>query len=222
MVKRSGQDLQDFAWARGRMVQNQLEERGIKDTRVLEAMRKTPRHLFVESALSSRAYDDTPLPIGEKQTISQPYIVALMSEALELKGNEKVLEIGTGSGYQTAILAQLAQNVFSVERVRAMAIRARALLDHLGFYNVAIQTGDGTLGWSEHAPFDAILVAASSPWVPQQLADQLALAGRLVIPLGDEQSQRLKRFRRTASGLEEEDLGECRFVRLVGKYAWPD
>lgn len=194
--------------------------RGIKDPRVQQAMRKVPRHFFVESALADRAYEDGPLPIGEKQTISQPYMVALMTEALELAGNEKVLEIGTGSGYQTAILAEIAPNVFSIEKIRSLATRARATLDDLGYYNVAIQVGDGTLGWSEHAPFDAILVTAGAPAVPQPLVEQLSIGGRLVIPLGDEQSQVLKRFRRTATGLEEEQLGECRFVKLCGKYGW--
>jgi len=203
------------------MVRAQLIERGIADARVLKAMGHCPRHLFVEPALATRAYGDSSLPIGERQTISQPYMVAVMSEALELKGDERVLEIGTGSGYQTAILAELAQNVFSVERVRSMATRARAILDELKYYNVAIQAGDGTIGWPEHAPFDAIVVTAGSPWVPQPLLDQLAMDGRLIIPLGDEKSQQLKRVRSTPSGLKEEDLGECRFVKLVGRYAWP-
>lgn len=194
--------------------------RGIKDPRVIQAMREVPRHLFVEEALAERAYDDGPLPIGDKQSISQPYMVALMTEALELKGDEKVLEIGTGSGYQTTVLAELARNVFSIEKIRALAIRARAILDELNYYNVAIHIGDGTLGWTEQAPFDAILVTAGSPTLPQPLVEQLATGGRLVIPLGDEQSQVLKRIRRTASGLEEEQLGECRFVKLWGKYGW--
>ena len=202
------------------MVHTQLIQRGIKDSRVLEAMRKCPRHLFVEPALAARAYGDNSLPIGEKQTISQPYMVAFMTEALGLTGEEKVLEVGTGSGYQTAVLAQLAQNVFSVERVRAMATRARSVLDQLGCYNVAIQVGDGTIGWSEHAPFDAILVTASSRWIPRPLVEQLGTHGRLVIPLGDEKSQQLKRVCVTASGLMEEDLGDCRFVKLVGRYGW--
>jgi protein-L-isoaspartate(D-aspartate) O-methyltransferase len=202
------------------MVQEQLVGRGIKDPRVIQAMREVPRHLFVEEALAERAYDDGPLPIGDKQSISQPYMVALMTEALELKGDEKVLEIGTGSGYQTTVLAELARNVFSIEKIRALAIRARAILDELNYYNVAIHIGDGTLGWTEQAPFDAILVTAGSPTLPQPLVEQLATGGRLVIPLGDEQSQVLKRIRRTASGLEEEQLGECRFVKLWGKYGW--
>jgi protein-L-isoaspartate(D-aspartate) O-methyltransferase len=204
------------------MLQEQVTGRGIKDPRVIEAMRKVPREFFVESALASRAYDDGPLPIGEKQTISQPYMVGLMTEALDLKGNEKVLEIGTGSGYQTAVLAELAEHVFSLEKIRSLSIRARAILDELSYYNVALHVGDGTLGWSDHAPYDAILVTAGSPGVPKPLVDQLAIGGKLVIPLGDEQSQVLKRIRRTETGLEEDDLGECRFVKLWGKYGWAD
>ena len=204
------------------MVHEQLVARGIKDPRVIQTMRKVPRHLFVETALADRAYDDGPLPIGKRQTISQPYMVGLMTEALELKGNEKVLEVGTGSGYQTAILAELCLNVFSIEKIRSFAVRARAILDGLGYYNIAIHVGDGTLGWSEHAPFDAVIVTAGSPGVPQPLVEQLAVGGRLVIPLGDQQSQVLKRIRRTASGLEEEPLEECRFVKLWGKYGWAD
>ena len=204
------------------MVQEQLIARGLKDPRVIEAMLKVPRDWFVESALAGRAYDDGPLPIGEKQTISQPYMVALMTEALELSGSEKVLEIGTGSGYQTAVLAELAANVFSVEKIRSLSIRARAILDERGYYNVATHVGDGTIGWSDHAPYDAIVVTAGSPGVPKPLVDQLAVGGRLVIPLGDEQSQVLKRIRRTDSGLVEEELGECRFVKLWGKYGWTD
>jgi protein-L-isoaspartate(D-aspartate) O-methyltransferase len=211
-----------YSRARDKMVQEQVIGRGIKDPRVIEAMRKVPREFFVESALASRAYDDGPLPIGDKQTISQPYIVGLMTEALALKGTEKVLEIGTGSGYQTAVLAELAQHVFSLEKIRSLSIRARAILDELRYYNVALHVGDGTLGWSDHAPYDAILVTAGSPGVPKPLVDQLAVAGRLVIPLGDEQSQVLKRIRRTEAGLEEDDLGECRFVKLWGKYGWAD
>ncbi|MGH7830469.1 MAG: protein-L-isoaspartate(D-aspartate) O-methyltransferase [Candidatus Binatia bacterium] len=204
------------------MVREQLLERGIKDPRVLEAMRKIPRHFFVESALTDRAYDDGPLPIGDKQTISQPYMVALMTEALQLTGEDKVLEVGTGSGYQTAILAELCRNVFSIEKIRSLAMRAREILDALHYYNVAIHVGDGTLGWNEHAPFDAILVTAGSPTVPQPLLEQLALGGKLVIPLGDEEGQVVRRIRRTDSGFEEEDLGDCRFVKLVGRYGWPD
>ncbi len=211
-----------YSGAREKMVQEQLLARGVKDPRVLRAMTKIPRHLFVESALASRAYDDGPLPIGEKQSISQPYMVGLMSEALELDGHERVLEIGTGSGYQTAVLAELAANVFSIEKIRSLAVKARSLLDELHYYNVAIHVGDGSLGWSEHAPFDAILVTAACPSVPQPLREQLSVGGRLVVPLGNEQSQMLKRIRRKAAGCEEEKLTECRFVKLWGKYGWPD
>jgi protein-L-isoaspartate(D-aspartate) O-methyltransferase len=212
----------NYEGARQKMLDSQIRARDVRDARVLEAIRKVPRHLFVEEALRDRAYLDKALPIGEKQTISQPYMVGLMTEALALKGTEKVLEIGTGSGYQTAVLAELAAQVFSLEKIRSLSIRARAILDELQYYNVALHVGDGTLGWSDHAPYDAILVTAGSPGVPKPLIEQLAVGGRLVIPLGDEQSQALKRIRRTETGLEEEDLGECRFVKLWGKYGWAD
>ena len=204
------------------MVREHLMDRGIKDPGVLQAMTKIPRHRFVESALADRAYDDEPLPIGERQTISQPYMVAFMSEALELAGGERVLEIGTGSGYQTAVLAELCLNVFSVEKFGPLAEKARVLLDELNYYNVALHVGDGTLGWSEHAPFDAIIVTAGSPELPRPLIAQLSIRGRIVLPIGNERSQMLKRFRRTASGLQEEGLGDCRFVKLLGRYGWPD
>ncbi len=208
--------------AREKMVREQLVDRGIKDPRVLQAMAKIPRHLFVESALADRAYDDEPLPIGERQTISQPYMVALMTEALELSGREKVLEVGTGSAYQTAVLAELCLNVFSIEKFCSLAKSARTIMDELNYYNIALHVGDGTLGWSEHAPFDAILVTAGSPEVPRPLVEQLSLRGRLVLPIGNEQSQTLKRFRRTVSGFQEEGLGDCRFVKLLGRYGWPN
>ncbi len=202
------------------MVREHLVERGIEDRRVLKAMAKIPRHLFVESALADRAYDDEPLPIGERQTISQPYTVGLMTEALELKGGEKVLEVGTGSAYQTSVLAELCLNVFSVEKFYSLAERARVILDELNYYNVALHVGDGTLGWPEHAPYDAIIVTAGSPEVPGPLLGQLSIRGKLVVPIGTEQGQTLKRFRRTIAGVKEEGLGNCRFVKLMGKYGW--
>jgi protein-L-isoaspartate(D-aspartate) O-methyltransferase len=210
----------DFPKARLKMVEEQIISRGIKDAKLIAAMKKIPRHLFVEEALQSQAYSDHPLPIGEKQTISQPYMVALMTEAMLLTGKEKVLEIGTGSGYQTAILAELSEKVFSMERIRPLAIRARKLLYELGYFNVEIKIFDGTFGWMEESPFDAIIVTAGSPDIPQTLLDQLAIGGRLVIPVGDAFVQDLIRVIKTEEGIEKEDLGGCRFVKLIGKYGW--
>jgi protein-L-isoaspartate(D-aspartate) O-methyltransferase len=210
----------DFPKARLKMVEEQIVSRGIKDDRLIAAMKKIPRHLFVEEALQNQAYSDHPLPIGEKQTISQPYMVALMTEALLLTGKEKVLEIGTGSGYQTAILAELCEKVFSVERIRPLAIRARKLLYELGYFNVEIKIFDGTFGWAEESPFDAIMVTAGSPDLPQPLIDQLSMGGRLVIPVGDALVQDLFRVTRTEEGVKKEDLGGCRFVKLIGKHGW--
>ena len=202
------------------MVEEQIISRGIQDPRVIAAMKKVPRHLFVEEALQSQAYSDHPLPIGEKQTISQPYMVALMTEALQLTGKEKVLEIGAGSGYQTAILAELAGKVYSIERIRSLAIKARKLLYELGHYNVEIKIFDGTYGWLEESPFNAIMVTAGAPDVPKPLLDQLTMGGRLVIPVGDAFVQDLIRITKTEEGIKKEDLGGCRFVKLVGKYGW--
>ncbi|MEA2626309.1 MAG: protein-L-isoaspartate(D-aspartate) O-methyltransferase [Candidatus Binatota bacterium] len=202
-----------------RMVEEQIRARGVRDPRVLAAMSKVPRHLFVDEALRDHAYQDKALPIGEKQTISQPYMVAAMSEALELRPQDRVLEIGTGCGYQTAVLAELAETVFSIERIPAFAQRARRLLESLGYYNVLVQTGDGTIGWNEHAPFDAIVVTAGAPQAPRPLTDQLKSGGRLVLPMGDEQTQTLVRLRKTEA-LEKETLGECRFVKLIGRHGW--
>jgi protein-L-isoaspartate(D-aspartate) O-methyltransferase len=174
-----------YAKQRMRMVETQIRARGVKDAGLLKVMETIPRHRFVEEAMMDRAYHDNPLPIGEKQTISQPYIVALMTEALALTGEEKVLEIGTGSGYQTAILSQLAGRVCTIERIASLAGRARKILDYLNAFNVAIRVGDGTYGWKEEAPFDAILVTAGAPKVPSILLEQLGVGGRLVIPEGD-------------------------------------
>jgi protein-L-isoaspartate(D-aspartate) O-methyltransferase len=210
----------NYEGARQKMLDSQIRARDVRDPRVLEAIRKVPRHLFVEEALRDRAYLDKALPIGEKQTISQPYMVAAMSEALALRGRDRVLEIGTGSGYQTAVLAELAESVFSVERIASFVPLARARLESLGYYNVLIKVGDGTIGWSEHAPYDAIVVTAGAPEIPRPLLDQLKLGGRLVMPLGPEEAQMLVRVRRDEDGFHEEALGECRFVKLIGRHGW--
>ncbi len=204
------------------MVDQQIRARGVVDPRVLLAVRKVPRHSFIPQHLWDQAYNDYPLPIGGDQTISQPYIVALMTEILELQAMDRVLEIGTGSGYQTAILAELAAEVFSIDRMGDLANRAKAVLDSLGYANVQIRVGDGTLGWPEAAPFDGIIVTAGAPKVPRPLMEQLALGGRLVIPVGDMFSQTLTCVRQTESGLKFEYHGGCRFVRLIGRYGWPE
>lgn len=212
----------NFQKARDRMLETQLVSRGIHDPRVLEAMSKVPRHLFVDEALKEQAYSDHPLPIGDKQTISQPYIVALMSEVLELKGREKILEIGTGSGYQAAILAELADRVFSIERFPGLAFRANQVLQKLGYKNILVRVSDGTLGWPDEAPFEGIVVTAGTPKIPQPLVDQLALGGRLVAPVGDRLSQELVLVERVQEGLRTTNLGGVRFVDLVGKWGWKE
>jgi protein-L-isoaspartate(D-aspartate) O-methyltransferase len=212
----------EFEKARERMVDLQIVRRGIKDPRVIAAMKKVPRHLFVSESLRSQAYEDHPLPIEEKQTISQPYIVALMTEALQLKGHEKVLEIGTGSGYQTAILAELADKVFTIERIPLLAEKARKRLEELGYKNIVYRIGDGTLGWPEEAPFDGILVSAAAPSIPQPLIDQLAMGGRLIIPVGDRLSQELVLVERVPEGIRKSFLGGVRFVDLIGKWGWSE
>jgi protein-L-isoaspartate(D-aspartate) O-methyltransferase len=205
------------------MVDTQIRVRGVSDQRVLKAMEKIPRHLFVDEGLIDQAYNDNPLPIERSQTISQPYIVALMSEAMALTGREKVLEIGTGSGYQTAILSELAERVFSIERIAALATGARRVLDMLNDYNVAIRVGDGTYGWREESPFEAIMVTAGAPRVPRLLIEQLAVGGRLVVPVGSRNSQALLKLTRMSEDpedLKQEDLGGCRFVDLIGEHGW--
>lgn len=211
----------NFEIARKRMIESQIIARGVSDRRVIEAMLKVPRHVFVEEAMAAQAYSDTPLPIGEKQTISQPYMVALMTELLELKGREKVLEIGTGSGYQAAILAVMADRVYTVERIRPLALRARKALDSLGLLNVNIKISDGTVGWEEEAPFDAIIVTAGAPDIPQKYIDQLKPGGRLVIPVGTQFEQVLVRVVKQEDGsVVQENVTGCRFVKLVGKFGW--
>ncbi len=212
----------DYRLAREKMVETQLIPRGIKDPRVLEAMKEVRRDLFVEEALVGEAYNDHPLPIGHNQTISQPFIVALMTEAIALKGDEKVLEIGTGSGYQTAILAKLADKVYTVERIRPLMIKARALLADLNYRNILFKAFDGTLGWEEYAPYDAIIVTAGAPNVPQPLLDQLAEGGRLVIPIGNKYSQELLKVTRKRGTYTQKNLGGCRFVDLLGVHGWKE
>ncbi len=212
----------EFTAIRNRMVDTQIMIRGVDDPRVLAAMRRVPRHLFVPQPLWDQAYNDYPLPIGEDQTISQPYIVALMTEALELQAGDRVLEIGTGSGYQAAVLAELAAQVYSIDRLASLAEKARQVLAELGYANFQLRVGDGTQGWPEEAPFDAILVTAGAPQVPRPLVEQLALGGRLVVPVGDRFSQTLTRVRQTREGVKFDYLGGCRFVRLIGKYGWQE
>ncbi|MEJ2069372.1 MAG: protein-L-isoaspartate(D-aspartate) O-methyltransferase [Syntrophobacterales bacterium] len=209
-----------FREIRQLMVETQIKRRGIRDLRVLAAMGKIPRHRFVPMQLWEQAYSDYPLPIGEDQTISQPYIVALMTETLELTGSEKVLELGTGSGYQAAILAELAAQVYTIERLPSLARTAEQILKDLGYTNVEVRVSDGTLGWAEEAPFDGILVTAGSPQVPPPLVEQLGMGGRLVIPVGNSYTQTLTRVRRTPEGLKYEYLGGCRFVKLIGRHGW--
>ena len=213
--------VDEFEISRGRMVTKLREHYRIKDERVLEAMQRIPRHFFVAEALKTQAYRDNALPIPGKQTISQPFIVARMTELLELKPSSKVLEIGAGSGYQTAILTQLAHSVFAIERVSQLADEARERLKALGIKNFTIQCSDGTLGWETYAPFDGILVAAGGPNVPKPLLEQLKPGGKLVIPIGqDKKSQSLYRFTRTEKGFEQEDCGRCAFVPLIGEHGW--
>ena len=207
---------------RSRMVEEQIVYRGIKDQRVLAVMGRVPRHEFMPEALRTQAYGDHAMPIGEGQTISQPYIVALMTELLELAGNERVLEIGTGSGYQAAVLAELCQKVFTVERVKALADKARATLDRLGYQNVAMKVFDGTYGWREMAPFDAIIVTAAAPEVPDTLVAQLKDGGRLVIPVGDRYSQQLVKIVKTSSGITRRTDIPCVFVPLIGNHGWKE
>ncbi len=212
--------MTEYWQERERMVNEQLVQRGITDERVLAAMRKVPRHLFIEASLRDQAYDDSPLPIGHSQTISQPYMVALMAEVLQLKGEEKVLEIGTGSGYEAAVLADLCAQLISVERLEELALRARERLSAFGYRNVLILVGDGTLGCREYEPYDGIVVSAASPSIPRPLVEQLKPGGSLVLPIGEEEIQSLVRLRKTERKLDEDYLGECRFVKLIGTHGW--
>ncbi|MEO0136425.1 MAG: protein-L-isoaspartate(D-aspartate) O-methyltransferase [candidate division WOR-3 bacterium] len=204
------------------MVKEQIIGRGVKDERVIDAMLRVPRHLFVDKTYYHQAYNDYPLPIGEGQTISQPYMVAVMTELLELKGSESVLEVGTGSGYQTAILALLCARVFTIERIPELSFRARKVLNDLGFNNINFLIGDGSVGWPDYAPYDGIIVTAGAPDVPKSLIDQLADKGRLVIPIGGEYFQTLNVIKKHKGVITRKELFECTFVPLVGKEGWED
>jgi protein-L-isoaspartate(D-aspartate) O-methyltransferase len=204
------------------MVRQQIEARGVGDPAVLEAMRKVPRHIFVSEALRDQAYGDFPLPIGEQQTISQPYIVAEMTQALQLTREDRVLEIGTGSGYQAAILAEIAYRVYTVERIRALYLHVRRLFDELRLFNVVTRYGDGSKGWEEESPFDAIIITAGAPKIPAILVNQLAVGGRLVAPIGNPHSQELIKLVKDKTGIRQINLGGCRFVKLVGEHGWQE
>ena len=202
------------------MVRKQIEARGIKDPMVLAAFRKVPRHLFVSEALRDQAYGDYPLPIGEQQTISQPYIVAEMTQALKLNKGDRVLEIGTGSGYQAAILSQLVYRVYTIERIRSLYMQARSLFDKLHYHNIVTRCADGTKGWESESPFDAIVVTAGAPEIPDALVKQLVAGGRMVVPVGDQHTQDLIEIYRDENSIQQTNLGGCRFVKLVGEHGW--
>ncbi len=204
------------------MVESQLIPRGIRNERVLDAMRRVPRHLFVEELIRHSAYDDMALPIGEGQTISQPYMVAIMTELLELKGVEKVLEIGTGSGYQAAVLGELAKEVYTIERIAVLTKMAKETLLSLGYENIHLATGDGTLGWPGEGPFERIIITAASPKIPDPLMEQLAMDGILLVPVGSRHSQQLLKIRKTKQGVAEEYHTPCVFVPLIGEHGWKD
>ncbi len=216
-----GNQALSYERQREEMVKKQIAGRGVSDPKVLAAMRKVPRHLFVSEALRDQAYGDFPLPVGEGQTISQPYIVAEMTQALQIDEDDRVLEIGTGSGYQAAVLAEIAYRVYTVERLYTLFSKARQLFDDLGYHNVVCRYSDGTIGWKDEAPFDAIIVTAGAPRIPSQLLSQLADGGRMVIPVGDQFSQTLTKFYKDEKGrIHESDMGGCRFVKLVGEDGW--
>ena len=210
----------DYRELRQLMVRTQLIPRGIRDKRVLAAMERVPRHLFVDASTMTNAYSDMALPIGEGQTISQPYMVAVMTELLELNGTERVLEVGTGSGYQAAVLAELSKDVFTIERIAALAERAKKKFQDLSYANIHSRVGDGSLGWPEKAPFDRIIITAGAPEIPKPLTEQLAEGGILVIPVGDLYSQMLLKSRKTGDNLSREYHTPCVFVPLIGQYAW--
>jgi protein-L-isoaspartate(D-aspartate) O-methyltransferase len=211
--------LSFFAIQRQRMVE-ELAQRGVQDPATLQAMEEIPRHQFVEDAMRAKAYGDFPLPIGSNQTISQPYIVAFMTQALRLKGYERVLEIGTGSGYQAAVLSRLCQRVYTVERIHSLLGGARKMFDRLHYYNIASCIDDGTAGWPDKAPFDAVLVTAGGPTIPEPLIDQLADPGRMVIPVGNQEEQELRLLLKKYGKVQVSTIGRVRFVNLIGAHAW--
>ncbi len=219
---KSMQEIDPYQGARRRMIETQIRARGVRDARVLRVFSEVPRHLFVSAELQPDAYEDHPLPIGNGQTISQPYIVALMTSLLELKGNEKILEIGSGCGYQAAVLSRLAAVVHSVERIEPLAILARQNLDNLGCENVQIHVGDGSLGWPQEAPYDGIIVTAASPELPPSLFDQLVDGGRLVIPVGERWRQMLELWIKRKTGSEKKEILPVVFVPLRGEQGWQD
>ena len=221
MNRLSPELIKSYAGQRRKMVEEQLVERGINDLRLLEVVSRVPRHLFVQESLQHRAYGDTPLPIGENQTISQPYIVGAMTEALHLKGEERVLEIGTGSGYQTAIIAELCSQVFTIERLNNLSRKAQNVLESLNYMSIVFKMFDGTYGWPDQAPFDAILITASAPEIPGSLVKQLGDGGRLVAPIGEADKQKLVVLTKNGDRVSRRDLGDCKFVPLIGKYGWP-
>lgn len=212
--------MSHFITSRNRMVQEQLLNRDINDPATIEAMSEVPRHLFVDDAMQGRAYGDHPLPIGAGQTISQPYIVATMTQALKLSTSDRVLEIGTGSGYQAAILSRICSQVYTVERINSLLARARKVFDKLRYYNIRSKLDDGTMGWPENGPYDAIIVTAGGPEVPQPLIDQLSENGRLIIPVGDQQVQQLQFVQKNEDQVEISSLASVRFVDLVGEHGW--
>ena len=205
---------------REEMVRSQIESRGIKAPEVLAAFRRVPRHLFVSEALRDQAYGDYPLPIGEQQTISQPYIVAEMTQALDLGKDDRVLEIGTGSGYQAAILAQIVYRVYTIERKRPLFLQARNLFDKLHYHNIVMKYADGTKGWQDESPFDGVIVTAGAPKIPDVLIDQLSDGGRMVVPVGNQHTQELIKIFRDDQNIRQTNLGGCRFVKLVGEHGW--
>lgn len=211
---------EDYKRLRENMIESHIKSRAIADEGILKAMEKIPRHLFVSEGQRSYAYEDFPLPIGEEQTISQPYMVALMTEALQLKGNEKVLEVGTGSGYQSAILSKLSKEVYTTEKIESLALKAERLFEELGYENIKVKVCDGTQGWAEHSPYDGIIVTAGAPQIPEPLIEQLAKNGRIVIPVGESFSQDLVVGEKIKGKLIKKIICGCVFVPLIGKYGW--